>query len=125
MASSDFHAIADEQTQFGNQVYTYSLLRQLSRSLVLAVSQQFDHTSLIRCETSNFLDDFADESGTFAEVTFSAGDTRLDLERSDFLDGALANASDRVSISGSMGGMPRSSWVKRVLLAFGSLVRSS
>ncbi len=64
---------------------TYPLLSQLSRSLVLAVSQQFDNTSLIWCETGDFLDDFTDEGCALGEVTFSAGDAWLALDEFRFL----------------------------------------
>ena len=64
---------------------TYPLLGQLSRSFVLAVSQQFDDTSLIWSKTGDFLDDFADKSCAFSEVTFGAGDTGLALDEFGFL----------------------------------------
>ena len=56
---------------------TYSLLRQLPRSLILAVPQEFNDPSLIGCEASDFFDDFADESGAFGQVAFGAGDAGL------------------------------------------------
>ena len=46
-------------------VKTYPLLRQLSRALILGVPQQFDDSSLVGCETGDFLDDFADEGCAF------------------------------------------------------------
>lgn len=55
-------------------VRTYSSLRQLSGSLVLAVSQQLDHSSLVGCEAGDFLDDVADEGGSLGEVAFASGD---------------------------------------------------
>jgi hypothetical protein len=53
---------------------TYPLLGQLSRPLVLAIPQQFDDSSLVRCETSDFLDDFTDEGCALGEVALGAGD---------------------------------------------------
>ena len=64
---------------------TYPLLRELSSALILAVSQQFNNSALIRGKTSDLLDDVADESGALGEVTFSSGDARLWLDGFDFL----------------------------------------
>jgi hypothetical protein len=64
---------------------TYSLLGQLSRSLVLAVSQQFDNTALIRSQASHFLDDLADESSAFAKQALSARDAWLGGDGCDLL----------------------------------------
>jgi hypothetical protein len=64
---------------------TYSLLGQLSRSLVLAVSQQFDNTALIRSQASDFLDDLADESSALAKQALSAGDAWLGGDGCDLL----------------------------------------
>ena len=68
---------------------TYPLLSQLSSSLVLAVSQQFDDTTFIRGETSDFLDDVTDELGALGEVAFCAGGTGLALESGCFLHGKI------------------------------------
>lgn len=64
---------------------TYSLLGQLSRSLVLAVSQQFDNTTLVWCKAGDFLDDLADEGGALAQVALGAADARLGGDGGDFL----------------------------------------
>ena len=74
---------------------TYSLLRQLSRPLILAVSQQFDHSSLVGCQASDFLDDLADESGAFAQMAFAPGHAGFDGEGCDFLDGVLVSRAVR------------------------------
>ena len=66
---------------------TYPLLRQLSRPLILAVPQQFDDSSLIRSQTSDFLDNFADEQSALCEVAFGSGDTRFAREEGCFLAG--------------------------------------
>jgi len=64
---------------------TKSLLGQLSRSLVLAVSQQFDNTALIRSQASDFLDDLANESSALAKQALSAGDAWLGGDGCDLL----------------------------------------
>jgi len=48
---------------------TKSLLRQLARTLVLAVPQQFDDAALVGCKTGDFADDVADELGALREAT--------------------------------------------------------
>jgi hypothetical protein len=64
---------------------TEPLLCQFSGTLVLAVSQQFDHTTLIGSQASDFSDDLPDEGGAFALETFSAADARLRCDGGDFL----------------------------------------
>lgn len=64
---------------------TYSLLCQLSRALVLGVSQQFDDTTLIWGKTGDLLDNVSNESGTLAEVALGAADARLGGDDCDFL----------------------------------------
>jgi hypothetical protein len=64
---------------------TYSLLRQFSCSLILAVPQKFNDSSLIRCEASDFFDDLADKSGTLRQVTFGSGDAGLAFNGCGFL----------------------------------------
>jgi hypothetical protein len=66
-------------------VQTYPLLGQLSRSLVLAVPQQFDDSSFIGCETSDFFDDFTDEGCALGQVALGAGDAWLALNEGCFL----------------------------------------
>jgi len=65
---------------------TYPLLGQLPRTLVLAVPQQFNHTALVRCQAGNFLDDFADEGGAFAERALAPGYSRFGIDGCDFLE---------------------------------------
>jgi hypothetical protein len=72
---------------------TYSLLRQLSRPLVLAVSNQLNDSPLIRCKPSDFLDDLTDERGALGEVAFSTGDSWDGGYGCDFLLGLLVLAS--------------------------------
>lgn len=67
------------------RLQTYSSLRQLSGSLVLAVPQQFDHSSLVWGETGDFLDNVADESGSLRKVALRAGDSDSGSEGGDFL----------------------------------------
>ena len=67
------------------ECHTYPLLRQLSRTLILAVSQQFDDTTLIGSKAGDFSDDFADESGALALETLSAADARLGCDGGHFL----------------------------------------
>ena len=64
---------------------TYPLLGQLSRSLVLAVPQQFDNTPFVWCKTGDFLDDFTDEGCALGEVALGAGDAWLALDEGGFL----------------------------------------
>ena len=64
---------------------TYPLLRQFSGTLVLAVPQQFDDTSLVGRKTGDFLDDFADEGGSLGESALAAGDTGRRGQDGDFL----------------------------------------
>jgi hypothetical protein len=66
-------------------VKTYSLLSQLSRALVLGVSEQFDDAALVGGETSDLTNDVADEGGALAEVALVAGDTSGGLDWGDFL----------------------------------------
>lgn len=63
----------------------YSSLGQLSRSLVSGVAQQFNHTSLIWSQTSDFLDDITDESRSLGQVTLCAGDLCYWSEGCNFL----------------------------------------
>jgi hypothetical protein len=64
---------------------TYPLLRQFSGTLVLAVPQQFDDSSLVGRKTGDFLDDFADEGGSLGESALAAGDTGRRGQDGDFL----------------------------------------
>lgn len=64
---------------------TYPLLCELSRSLVLAVSQQFDNATLIRSKAGDLLDDVADESGALAQGSLAAGNARLGGDGCDLL----------------------------------------
>lgn len=73
---------------------TYSLLCQLSRTLILRVSQQFDNTTLIGRKTSDLLDYFSDEGGTLAEVALGTADARLGGDGSDFLFGSRMVSTD-------------------------------
>jgi len=68
-------------------VRTYSSLRELSGSLVLAVSQQLDDSSLVGCEAGDFLDDVTDEGGSLGEVAFCAGDACSGSDGGDLLGG--------------------------------------
>lgn len=52
---------------------TYPLLRQFSCPLILAVSQQLDNPSLIRCEASNFFHNLANESGPLRQIALGSG----------------------------------------------------
>jgi len=53
----------------GTSKGTKPLLRQLTGTLVLAVSEQFNDTTLVWCEASNLFDDLPHESGPLAQVT--------------------------------------------------------
>jgi hypothetical protein len=64
---------------------TYSLLRQLPRPLVLAVSNQLNDSPLIRRESSDFLDDLTNKRGALGEVAFSTGDSGDGSYGCDFL----------------------------------------
>lgn len=83
---------------------TYPLLGQLAGALVLAVSEQFDDTTLIWCETKqamleyplavwtyrqdvprNLLDDLTDKGGPLAEVTLGPRHTGLGNSSLGFL----------------------------------------
>lgn len=64
---------------------TYPLLCQFSGTLVLAVPQQFNHTTLIGSQASDFSDNFADEGGALALETLSAADARLGCDGGNFL----------------------------------------
>ena len=44
---------------------TYSSLKELQSSLILRDLEQFHHSLLIGCMSSNFLDDVSDELGVF------------------------------------------------------------
>ncbi len=70
---------------FGGVGNTYPLLRQFSCSLILAIPQQFNDSSLVRCKASDFFDNFTDESGTFREMTFGAGNAGLSFDGCRFL----------------------------------------
>lgn len=63
----------------------YSLLGQLAGTLVLRVSQQFDHAALIWSETRDFLDDFPDERGAAGQSTLSSGDAGTLVDGGGFL----------------------------------------
>lgn len=68
------------------RLQTYSSLRELSGSLVLAVPQQFDHSSLVWGEAGDFLDDVADEGGSLGKVALRARDSDSGSEGGDFLE---------------------------------------
>ena len=56
---------------------TYPLLCQFARTLVLAVPQQFNDTTLIGRKAGDFLHDLADERCALGEVAFGAADAGL------------------------------------------------
>ena len=83
-----------------------SLLRQLSRTLILAVPEKFDDAAFVRCESSvpfestsvrrgeeslllnvprDLPHDLPHEGSPFAQMAFHARDTRLRLAWSQFL----------------------------------------
>jgi len=64
---------------------TEPLLGQLSRTLILAVSQQFDDSSLVGCQAGDFLDDLAHKGRPLGEGAFAAGDAGCWGERCDFM----------------------------------------
>ena len=49
---------------------THSSLCEFSGPLVLAVSEQFNDSSLVWCQSSDLLDDISHECSSLAEVTF-------------------------------------------------------
>lgn len=55
-------------------VSTQSLLSELSGSLLTGVSDQFDHSSLVRSQTADFLDDVSDELSSLGQSTLSVRD---------------------------------------------------
>ena len=86
------------------------LLRELSRTLVLAVAEEFDDAALVWCEAtvgamlvvywdkfriskgcvpSDLLDDVPNECGSLAQVSLHARDTRLRLAWGDLLYGEV------------------------------------
>lgn len=66
---------------------TYSLLRELTSTLVLSVSQEFDDTALIGGKTDNLAGDLTDESGAAGGLTLGAADAVLGgLEGGGFLE---------------------------------------
>jgi hypothetical protein len=68
------------------QSLTHPLLRQLPSPLILAVSQQLDNSSFVRCKSSHFLHDLTDEGGSLGEMAFGAGDAGFGGEGGGFLD---------------------------------------
>lgn len=66
-------------------IKTYALLSDLSGTLILRVAEQLNHAALIRGETSDLLDDAADEGGAAGEVALGAGDAGALLDLLGFL----------------------------------------
>lgn len=64
---------------------SYSLLSELSGTLVLGVPQQFNDTALIWGESGNLLDNFTDEGGAAGEGSLGSGDTGASLDDGGFL----------------------------------------
>jgi hypothetical protein len=68
-------------------VKTYSLLCQLSRALVLGVSEQLDNAALIGSKAGDLTNNVADERCALAELTLLAGDADGCCDGSDLLWG--------------------------------------
>lgn len=70
----------------GSGTRTYSLLRELTSTLVLSVSQEFDDAALIGGKANNLAGDLTDESGAARRLTLGAADAVLGgLEGGGFL----------------------------------------
>jgi len=65
------HTLQLVDLRLGTTESTEPLLSQLTRTLVLAVSEEFDNTTLVWCETRNLLDNLSNKSSSLAEVTLS------------------------------------------------------
>ena len=63
----------------------YPLLRDLPRTLILGVPQQFHYAALVRGKAGDFLDDAADERGAAGQAAFGAGDAGALLDGCGFL----------------------------------------
>ena len=57
---------------------TKSLLCELAGTLVLGVTEEFDDTALVWCESRNLLHDLPNELGALASLSLGSADTRLD-----------------------------------------------
>jgi len=62
----------------GTTESTEPLLGQLTRTLVLAVSEEFDNTALIWSKSRNLLDNLPNERSLLAQVTLGPADSGLD-----------------------------------------------
>lgn len=64
---------------------SYSLLSELSGTLILGVPQQFNDAALIWGKSRDLLDNFTDESGAAGEGSLGSGDTGASLDDGGFL----------------------------------------
>jgi len=71
---------------------TEPLLRQLPCPLILRIPQQFDNATLIRGETSNFLDDLTNKSCAAREMSLRSANAGLGFDWCCFMALVQANS---------------------------------